>query len=39
MTEEEIGPRPQERESVTTGWNRTQDRLDAWRAKWELTRE
>jgi hypothetical protein len=36
---EEIDPTPQDRESVTTGWNRTQDRLDAWRAKWELTRE
>jgi hypothetical protein len=38
MTENEIDPTPQEQESVTIGWNRTQDRLDAWRAKWELTR-
>jgi hypothetical protein len=35
---EEIDPTPQDRESVTTGWNPTQDRLDAWKAKWELTR-
>lgn len=31
-------PTPQERESVTAGWNATQDRLDAWKEKWELTR-
>jgi hypothetical protein len=34
----EIDPTPQDRESVTTGWNRTQDRLDAWAEKWRLTR-
>lgn len=35
---EAADPTPQERESVTTGWNVTQDRLDAWKEKWELTR-
>jgi hypothetical protein len=35
---EEIDPTPQDRESVTIYPNRTQERLDAWKAKWELTR-
>ena len=34
----EKDPTPQERESVTCGWSATQDRLDAWKEKWELTR-
>ena len=36
---EELDPTPQDQESVTTGWrNPAQDRLDAWKEKWELTR-
>jgi len=34
----EKDPTPQDRESVTCGWSAAQDRLDAWKEKWELTR-